>query len=65
MNDRRHFVLAGLSAALAGNSGTTQAAQPQQPSYLCVYRPGAGWLPGKPQGERERDGYRAGMRASR
>ena len=51
MNDRRHFVLAGLSAALAGNSGTTQAAQPQQPSYLCVYRPGAGWLPGKPLAE--------------
>ena len=51
MNDRRQFVLAGLSAALAGSSGATQAAQPAQPSYLCVYRPGARWLPGKPLSE--------------
>lgn len=51
MNDRRQFVLAGLSAALAGSSGATQAAQPEQPSYLCVYRPGAKWLPGKPLAE--------------
>jgi uncharacterized protein YciI len=50
-DDRRQFMLAGLSAALAGSSGTTQAAQPQQPSYLCVYRPGARWLPGKPLSE--------------
>jgi len=50
MNDRRQFVLAGLSAALAG-SATTQAAQPAQPSYLCVYRPGSKWLPGKPLSE--------------
>ena len=44
MNDRRQFVLAGFSAALAG---AAQAAQPDKPSYLCVYRPGAKWLPGK------------------
>jgi uncharacterized protein YciI len=44
-DDRRQFVLAGLSAALAG--GAALAAQPQKPSYLCVYRPGAQWLPGK------------------
>jgi uncharacterized protein YciI len=46
-DDRRLFVLAGLSAALAGSS-TAQAAQPDKPSYLCVYRPGAKWLVGKP-----------------
>jgi uncharacterized protein YciI len=45
-DDRRQFVLAGLSAALAGSSAA-QAAQPDQPSYLCVYRPGAKWLAGK------------------
>jgi uncharacterized protein len=50
MNDRRQFVLAGLSAALAGSSGA-EAAQPDAPSYLCVYRPGAKWLPGKPLSE--------------
>src|SRR5262245_45206246 len=50
MNDRRQFVLAGLAAALAG-SASTQAAQPAQPSYLCVYRPGAKWLQGKPLSE--------------
>lgn len=51
MNDRRQFVLAGLTAALAGSSGATQAAQPAQPSYLCIYRPGANWLSGKPLSE--------------
>jgi len=51
VNDRRQFVLAGLTAALAGSSGATQAAQPAQPSYLCIYRPGANWLPGKPLSE--------------
>ena len=49
-DDRRHFVLAGLSAALAGSSAT-HAAQPDKPSYLCVYRPGAKWLAGKPLSE--------------
>jgi uncharacterized protein YciI len=51
MNDRRQFVLAGLSAALAGSSSATQAAEPAQPSYLCIYRPGTKWLPGKPLSE--------------
>jgi uncharacterized protein YciI len=49
-DDRRQFVLAGLSAALAGAS-SAQAAQPDQPSYLCIYRPGAKWLTGKPLSE--------------
>jgi uncharacterized protein YciI len=49
-DDRRQFVLAGLSAALAG-SGATHAAQPDKLSYLCVYRPGAKWLAGKPLSE--------------
>ena len=48
-DDRRQFVLAGLSAALAGSAA--QAAQPDKPSYLCVYRPGAKWLAGKPLSE--------------
>jgi uncharacterized protein YciI len=69
MNDRRQFVLASLSAALASSSATTQAAQPEQPSYLCVYRPGAKWLPGKPLSEQPlrehgrymRDLYRRGV----
>ena len=51
VNDRRQFVLAGLTAALAGSSGATHAAQPAQPSYLCIDRPGANWLPGKPLSE--------------
>lgn len=49
-DDRRQFVLAGLSAALATGSAP-QAALPDKPSYLCVYRPGAKWLPGKPLSE--------------
>jgi uncharacterized protein YciI len=48
-DDRRLFVLAGLSAALAGSAA--RAAQPDKPSYLCVYRPGAKWLAGKPLSE--------------
>jgi hypothetical protein len=48
--ERRYFVLAGLSAALAGNS-TANAGQPAQPSYLCVYRPGEKWLAGRPLSE--------------
>ena len=50
-DDRRQFVLASLSAALASSSATTLAAQPEQSSYLCIYRPGAKWLPGKPLSE--------------
>jgi uncharacterized protein YciI len=49
-DDRRHFMLAGLGAALAGSSAA-QAAQPDKPSYLCIYRPGAKWLSGKPLSE--------------
>jgi uncharacterized protein YciI len=42
--------LAGLSAALVTGDGAAQAAS-TQPSYLCVYRPGPRWLPGKPLSE--------------
>ena len=52
--DRRQFVqmgLAGLSAALAGGYVDAQVATPVQPSFLCVYRPGSHWLPGKPLAE--------------
>ena len=48
-DDRRQFLLAGLSAALA--SSAAHAAQPDKPSYLCVYRPGGKWLTGKPLSE--------------
>jgi uncharacterized protein len=61
-SDRRQFVqmgLAGLGAALA--SGASQSAnaaehpaptaKPAQPTFLCVYRPGPGWLAGKPLAE--------------
>lgn len=52
--DRRQFVqmgLAGLSAVLAGGSVGAQVSTPVQPSFLCVYRPGPRWLPGKPLAE--------------
>ncbi|HEY7639166.1 MAG TPA: YciI family protein [Steroidobacteraceae bacterium] len=49
-DDRRHFVFAGLSAVLAG-SAVAESDDPAQPSFLCVYRPGANWLPGKPLAE--------------
>ena len=42
--------LAGLGAALASGAATAQE-QNKQPSYLCVYRPGPRWLPGKPLAE--------------
>ena len=42
--------LAGLGAALASDAATAQE-QSKQPSYLCVYRPGPRWLPGKPLAE--------------
>lgn len=59
-SDRRQFVqmgLAGLGAALASGAAAqtvnaadqpVAAAKPVQPSFLCVYRPGPRWLPGKP-----------------
>lgn len=48
--DRRQFVQMGLAGlgVLASNGATAQTAQPAQPSFLCVYSPGANWLPGKP-----------------
>jgi uncharacterized protein YciI len=62
--DRRQFVqmgLAGLGAALATGAVApvadaaadhpAAAARSAQPSFLCVYRPGARWLPGKPLAE--------------
>jgi uncharacterized protein YciI len=42
--------LAGLGVALASDELRAQE-QSKQPSYLCVYRPGPGWLPGKPLAE--------------
>ena len=42
--------LAGLGAALASGEVSAQD-HSQQPSYLCVYRPGPRWLPGKPLSE--------------
>lgn len=42
--------LAGLGAVLASGSAAAQPAS-TQPSYLCVYRPGPRWLPGKPLSE--------------
>jgi uncharacterized protein YciI len=42
--------LAGLGAALASSEVAAQE-QSKQPSYLCVYRPGSRWLPGKPLAE--------------
>lgn len=51
--DRRRFVQLGLAGlgALAGASTLAQDAQPTRPSFLCVYRPGPKWLPGKPLSE--------------
>ena len=51
---RRQFVqlgLAGLGAALTSSGAAAQAAQPAQPSFLVVYRPGPKWLPDKPLSE--------------
>jgi uncharacterized protein YciI len=61
--DRRQFVqmgLAGLGAVLSGGAVAAAESKPTQPSYLCVYKPGARWLPGKPlaeQGLREHGRY--------
>jgi uncharacterized protein YciI len=53
--DRRQFVQMGLAglgaAALTSGSARAQDTKPTQPSFLCVYRPGAKWLPGKPLSE--------------
>jgi|RhiMetdeSRZDD1v2_1073273.scaffolds.fasta_scaffold19883_2 uncharacterized protein YciI len=53
-DDRRQFVqigLAGLGVALTSGGAAAEEAKPAQPSYLCVYRPGPKWLPGKPLAE--------------
>ena len=42
--------LASLGAALTSSDLVAQPAHPQ-PSYLCIYRPGPRWLPGKPLSE--------------
>jgi len=42
--------LAGLGVALASDDALAQE-KTKQPSYLCVYRPGPRWLPGKPLSE--------------
>jgi uncharacterized protein YciI len=40
----------GLAGLLASGEVAAQE-QTRQPSYLCVYRPGPRWLPGKPLAE--------------
>lgn len=42
--------LAGLGSVLVTGSADAQPA-PTQPSYLCVYRPGPHFLPGRPLSE--------------
>jgi uncharacterized protein len=51
--DRRQFVKLGMIGlgALAGSVVTGAQVQPVQPSFLCVYRPGPRWLPGRPLSE--------------
>lgn len=51
--DRRQFVQLGLAGlgALASGGVAAQGAEPAQPSFLCVYRPGPKWLPDKPLSE--------------
>ena len=46
---RGQFMQMGL-AVLASGKVVAQATS-TQPSYLCVYRPGPRWLPGKPLSE--------------
>jgi len=47
---RGEFVQMGLAGLLASGEVAAQE-QTRQPSYLCVYRPGPRWLPGKPLAE--------------
>ncbi|HTJ18123.1 MAG TPA: YciI family protein [Steroidobacteraceae bacterium] len=47
---RGEFMQMGLAGLLASGEVTAQE-QTRQPSYLCVYRPGPRWLPGKPLAE--------------
>jgi uncharacterized protein YciI len=47
---RGEFMQMGLAGLLA--SSEISAQQPtERPSYLCIYRPGPRWLPGKPLAE--------------
>jgi len=47
---RGEFMQMGLAGLLASSEVAAQQ-QTKQPSYLCVYRPGPRWLPGKPLAE--------------
>jgi uncharacterized protein YciI len=47
---RGEFMQMGLAGLLASSEVAAQQ-QTKQPSYLCVYRPGPHWLPGKPLSE--------------
>ena len=47
---RGEFMQMGLAGLLASGEVAAQE-QTRQPSYLCVYRPGSRWLPGKPLAE--------------
>ena len=47
---RGEFMQMGLAGLLASGEVAAQE-QTRQPSYLCVYRPGPRWLPGKPLAE--------------
>ena len=49
--DRRQFMQMGLVGLGALASSGAVAAEPGQPSFLCVYRPGPKWLPDKPLAE--------------
>jgi uncharacterized protein len=61
--DRRQFMQMGLAAAGLSIAGAAAAAQPTTPAeappapaarlstYLVVFRPGPGWLPGKTMSE--------------
>jgi uncharacterized protein YciI len=47
---RGEFMQMGLAGLLASSEVSAQE-RSKQPSYLCVYRPGPRWLPGKPLAE--------------
>jgi uncharacterized protein YciI len=47
---RGEFMQMGLAGLLASSEISAQD-HSKQPSYLCVYRPGPRWLPGKPLSE--------------
>jgi uncharacterized protein YciI len=47
---RGEFMQMGLAGLLASSEVAAQQ-QTKLPSYLCVYRPGPHWVPGKPLSE--------------